>query len=1021
MLRHPLAANLVMVVVLALGVLTVGAMSVQFLPSFNLKLISISAPWPGANPEQVQKSVLDPLENKVKGLDGLDFFESTASYNYGSILVELKNTADISKSYDELVNRINAVSNMPQDLEKIKITQITNLEPVARLVVSAEDSRPIRYFANRIRDELYGAGLDQIFLAGNASQEIRIEVPMRHLHHFSQGIDSLSYLIRQSLKGRPVGDMGDGEESVMLTLGNDYITPDQIRMVPIKLAKFSHPILIDDIATVRYASKKEEVKVFQDGKVAVELNLKRSQDGNTLESANNLMGWLKSAGAMLPDTISLSLLEEKWRLIQERILLLVENGLTGLLLIFALLFLFFNLRVAFWIALGIPVSFSAALFILNSQGGTINMISLFALIMTLGIIVDDTIVVGEQAVTEFENGQDPQKAAFTGAMKMVTPVFAASLTTVAAFLPLLVLSSVMGQVLRDIPIVAISVIIASLLECFLILPHHLSTAFVAFKDKQKYQWRKNLQQKLHDFQFDRFHGWIGWVVAHPAAVICVTLATTIMAFSLIRFGLVGFDFFPRPPSTNLYLDVRFYAGTSEAERVGYLNYADNQLHKAMADLGATQSLKSVVSYINRASPYTRGGLVNPSSGSKFGSMIVELDGPDSRTVTNIEIKKAWAKLLEPSDIVETSVIQEPKGGPPGQDISIILVNQTPEILKQASIELQELMAKIPGVDNITDNLPEGKRIINLELSPQGRRFGLTLNDISSQLRVAVNGIEVDNYFADGVENEIMVVLDESDKTYLDQLNNFPILLADGSQRLLGDLVIFNTGHGFESLRRFNGMQMVNISADVDKTRFTTGSIISKIQRDILPGILQKYHVELSLAKQDRYQKDTLPEMKFGAIVGLMLIYVVIAWIIRSFIWPFVIMITIPLGVVGAVIGHFLMGMNLTLLSIFGLFGLAGIVVNGSIILLMKYQELRRNGLEVNEASIMASCMRFRALTLTTLTTAGGLAPLLFEKSMQAQYLIPMATSIVFGLIISTTLMLGLIPALIPLIEKWRQD
>ena len=240
MLRHPLAANLVMVVVLALGVLTVGAMSVQFLPSFNLKLISISAPWPGANPEQVQKSVLDPLENKVKGLDGLDFFESTASYNYGSILVELKNTADISKSYDELVNRINAVSNMPQDLEKIKITQITNLEPVARLVVSAEDSRPIRYFANRIRDELYGAGLDQIFLAGNASQEIRIEVPMRHLHHFAQGIDSLSYLIRQSLKGRPVGDMGDGEESVMLTLGNDYITPDQIRMVPIT-AKFHTP------------------------------------------------------------------------------------------------------------------------------------------------------------------------------------------------------------------------------------------------------------------------------------------------------------------------------------------------------------------------------------------------------------------------------------------------------------------------------------------------------------------------------------------------------------------------------------------------------------------------------------------------------------------------------------------------------------------------------------------------------------------------------------------------------------
>jgi len=423
--------------------------------------------------------------------------------------------------------------------------------------------------------------------------------------------------------------------------------------------------------------------------------------------------------------------------------------------------------------------------------------------------------------------------------------------------------------------------------------------------------------------------------------------------------------------------------------------------------------------VNRASPFKSGGLVGSSAGEKYGSMVVEFLSPDQRSVTNLQIKEKWAQMMDIPSYVESAVIQEPKGGPPGQDLEIMLTGQSPEVLKQAALVFQKQLAKMPHVSNVVDNLPFGKKVVNLSLSPFAIQSGLSLQEVSSQVRAALSGIELDSYYQQGREHPIELVLDERDKKHLDQIQQLPILLPSGQKALLGDCVILKEEDGFEILKRYNGQPAVSVVADIDKSKVTTSSVLNDINK-ILPGIEADYGVKAQFAKQDRYQKDTLPEMRMGSILGLMIIYIVIAWISRSLFWPLVIMLTIPLGIVGAIYGHFIIGMNLTLLSMFGLFGLAGIVVNGSIILLIKYQDLRRNGLDIKEAATMASCMRFRALMLTTLTTAGGLLPLLFERSLQAQYLIPMATSLVFGLLVSTAIMLFLIPALIPYVERIKQ-
>ncbi len=1020
MISHPLAANLLMVVVLLAGFMTYGLMNVQFLPQFDIKLVRISAPWPGATPDDVEKNLLKPIENQLKGLNGVDFFESTAAYNSGTLMIELDADADMGQVYDEISDRVEGISDLPEDVEKLTVSRIVNYEPVARLVVTAEDTDSLNYYAQQIRDELFNSGIDQVYLSGNAAHKLQVQVPLKYLFQSNYSLASLAKLIQDAIRARPLGDIGAGSDATMLTVGEKIVSAEQLKRIAIKLPQYQSPVLVEDFATVAQVYSSSTPRVFSNGRPAVDMNLKRAQNTNTLDAADGLHAWLATSGEQFPFGLKFTVLEERWKLIRDRILLLVENGATGLILIFVLLFLFFNLRIAFWIAFGIPISFSAAIAILYLLGGSINMISLFALIMTLGIIVDDTIVVGEQAVSEFENGRDAESAAYFGATKMFAPVIAASFTTVAAFLPLLVLSSLMGQILREIPLVAITVILASLLECFVILPNHLMAAFKALKQKPIKQWRMRLLEHIHDFQYGTFRAMVAHSLAHPIQIFSVTVALFFGMYLLIAKDLVGFDFFPKPPSPNLYLDVRFNAGSTQAQRIKYLLDAEQALRDAVHILGNDQLVVTSVAYANKASPYQAGGLVRSQSGEKFGSMVIELLGPDQRDISNEQIKSQWVKLLPTSGVIESVAVQEPQGGPPGQDINIMFVGQSPEVLKAASVYFQSRLAAIPHVSNVADNLPYGKKVMNMKLSAKGKTLGLTLQAISSQLRSAINGVEIENYYDTGVEHPIEVVLSASDKQYPEQLAQYPITLPNGEQHLLGDCVDFELRGGFEMLRRYNGKSVVSIVGDVDKTKTTNALVLEKIKRDLLPDVESKYGVSFLFSKQDRYQKDTLPEMKMGSIMGLMIIYLVIAWISRSVIWPFIIMITIPLGVVGAVYGHFLMGLNITLLSLFGLFGLAGIVVNGSIILLLKYQELRRSGLEVEEASIMASCVRFRALMLTTLTTAGGLMPLLFERSLQAQYLIPMATSLVFGLVVSTAIMLFLVPVLIPWVERMRQ-
>ena len=1017
---HPVACNLLMAIMLLVGAAALTRLNTQFFPSFDVNFITVRMVWTGATAEDVAAAITAPLERELLNLGGLKEMNSSSSQGTARIFMEYEEGTDMVQALEEVKERVASIRNLPATAQQPVIARVVNYEPVARLLVTGADRRGLRPIARRVERELLDRGIAKVEVHGLPPEEIAIEVPSAVLRELDTSLAEIARQVAALSIDLPAGNVGRGGVSKQLRALEQQRREIGFEDLPLLSDDRGRLVTLGDVASVERRVRGSEVRILHEGRPALSLLLSRAGGSDSLESARILHEWLDEQEGRWPPGVEVFSYDESWELIRDRIMLLVRNGATGLLLVVAVLFLFLNGRVAFWVAVGIPASFMAALGVLWAVGGSINMVSLFALMMTLGIIVDDAIVVGEDALAQYQRGAGPLDSAQAGARRMLAPVLSSSLTTIAAFLPLMLVSGIIGRILFDIPVVVICVILASLVESFLILPGHLYHGFRRISGKEAGALRRRLDRGFERFREGVFRPLVTAAVGHPSTVLSCTLAALLLSVGLLRGERVAFNFFPSPEATILNAEVKFVAGTSPARVEDFVAHLTQTLRETEAHFG--EALVEVA--VTRLGEIERNDGRIGSRGDQFADLTVELVEPDRRETRNPEFIAAWRERIEQPPGIESLSLVEQRGGPPGRDVDVSLSGDDAGALKAAALELASALATVPGVGGIGDDLPFGQEQFVYRLTPQGSALGLSVAGVGEQLRAAYDGHLAQIFQHEGEELEVRVSLPDEERHDLASLGNLSVALPDGGRMPLLSAIEIEPRRGFDVLRHHNGRLAVRVSADVDPGANNSNAVVADLVAGPMPAMAERHGVAWTLKGRQEEQSETLGDMALGAVLALVLIYLVLAFIFASYGWPLVVMSVIPFGLVGAVFGHWLLGIDLTILSLFGLFGLAGIVVNDSIILVVTYKELKESGTPWRAAIVEAACLRLRAVLLTSLTTIGGLTPLMFETSLQAQFLIPMAVSIAFGLGVATFLVLLLVPALLCLHEavatRWER-
>ncbi|RMF98552.1 MAG: efflux RND transporter permease subunit [Gammaproteobacteria bacterium] len=1009
--RHPVAPNLAMAVMILAGIWALSQLTRQILPTFELSVVRVTVNWPGASAEDVQLAVTQPLEDQLRGQDALKSLRSTSREGLSEISLEFVEDADMGQALDEVKQQVAQVRNLPPTVEEPVVTLLARNEPVARLVLTGADLSALRPLVRGFERELRGLGLARIEIEGLPEEEIAIQIDSRRLGELQLSLQDVSQRVREFSTDIPAGSVGRADAARQLRSLDQARSVDDFLALPLLADEQGRLLTLADVAQIERRARADEPLLFVNGRPAAELQVLRAETEDAIDVAERLLAWVERTRLTLPAGMELLVYDEPWRQVDERIDLMVENAVGGLVLVAIALFVFLNGRVAFWVAVGIPVSVMAGLMALKLFGGSLNMISLFAMVMALGIVVDDAIVVGEEAMTRYQAGAKPLEAAEQAAYRMLGPVMAASLTTVAAFVPLMTIGGAGGTILFAIPLIMICVVLASLAECFLVLPGHLRHSLEASSRKPPSRWRLKFDTAWERFRCGPFRAAVQAAVRERGTTLALAVGGLVVAIGLVAGGRLEFTLFPQPDNSSLQTLIRFAAGTPQARVADFASDA----RAALAAVEAEAGERLVELDVTRLGVDARG-----NRGSNLASMRVQLVPQAERSLANADIIRRWRALTPTPGGLESFVILNTTGGPHGNDIELNITGTDPEALKAASEMTMQALRGIAGVSGVRDDMAWGKEQLIFSLSPSGEALGLTADALGAQLRAAFQGELVQVFQDRGDSVEVRVLVSDPERDRLATLDTLPIRLPSGETTPLSDVATLDYRRGFESLRRNGGELSVQISADVDERLNNNNAVRELLAADVLPAVTALDGVNgYNFGGDAESQQETLGDVGTALPLALLLIYIILAWVFQSYLWPLAVLSIVPFGLVGALFGHWLLGVDLTLMSIFGLFGLIGIVINDSIILVSVFRELTARGLSVAEAAAEAVVRRSRAVILTSITTVFGVMPVLFDGDLQAQFLRPLVTSLAFGLLFATFLVLFLLPALLAMLGARR--
>jgi multidrug efflux pump subunit AcrB len=1033
--HNHVAANLLMVVIIAAGLMSALRIKQEVFPEVVMDMITVRVPYLGATPTEVEEAVCIRVEEQVQGVDGIKKITSSAVEGMGTVTIELQRGTDKRKALDDVKSEIDRIITFPVETEKPIVSLVEARNQVVDVVVFGDVDEPaLKTLAEKVRDDLLAMEtITYVVIDGTRPYEISIEISERNLQAYGLTLEQVANVVRANSLDLPGGSVKtDGGEILVRTQGQRYSGAEFGRIVVIT-APDGTAVPLDRIATVHDGFEDVDVGFKMDGKPAASIQVYRTGDQGVLTVTDTVKDYVESMQESLPPGVQLSYYSDRSAIYKSRMNLLLKNGAAGLALVFLVLALTLQFSLALWVSLGIVISFFGAFWAIPLFGVSLNMISMFAFIVSLGIVVDDAIVVGENVFALRQRRHGAAEAAALGTLEVSTPVLLAVMTTVAAFLPLAAVEGTMGKFMFNIPVVVISILTFSLIESLLILPSHLATIkALPAEGEASHQGpygrlKKGIEDGMQALVDGPYRRSLDFALAHRPIVLALATVTLLVTMGYFIGGHIKFTFMPKVDADNLVAALTLPQGTTVSDAERAVRQLEDSLDQVVAEFNAGRPVgsESVVRHVATSigsMPFSQGnGPGHAAGGGSTGAHLVEVNAEllkaEPRIVPSPDMARRWRELCGPvtGAVSLTFTANLFRGGKP---IYVQLSSSRADDLLAAARDVKEQLAGFNGVIDVSDSFREGKVEMKLRLKPEARSLGLTLSDLARQVRAGFYGAEVMRIQRGRDEVKVMVRYPDAERRSVGDIESMRIRTAAGDEVPFGSVAEVELGRGYASVERANRTRIVSVTGDIEQGTTNAEEINQVLRDEILPDILARYPgLRYTMEGEQADRAESMGSLKGGFMLAVLMIYVLLAVLFKSYSQPLVVMSAIPFGIVGAVWGHILMGIDLTLISMFGLVALTGVVVNDSLIMIDFINRARRAGLPLYEAVTASGARRFRPILLTSVTTFAGLTPLLLEKSLQAKFLVPMATSLGFGVIFSTAITLIIVPVLYSLVEE----
>ncbi|MEZ4217846.1 MAG: efflux RND transporter permease subunit [Myxococcota bacterium] len=1029
--RNRVAANLLMWAILIAGWVALPTIKQTIFPDFPVNLVSVTVVYPGASPEDMERSVTLRIEEELEGLEGVKEMTSSANEGATNVLIELETGADIAKALDEIQTRVDSIDTFPEEAEKPIVQEILFRTQVLDIAVHGDVAeRSLKELGQQVRDEIAALpGVSQVDLVGTRPYEVSIDVSEAALQRYGLRFEDVALAVRRSSLDVPGGSVKTKGGEILLRTDGQAYWGDEFARLPVVTRDDGARVLVGDVAAVRDDFEESSKYATLDGERAVFVQVYRVGDQHALDVARAVKGYLATLETRLPDGVSVTIWDDDSKYLSDRIGMMLRNARSGFVLVVVLLAMFLKLRVALWVAVGVPVSVAGGVALMPALGIDINILSVFAFIMALGILVDDAIVTGENIYSHMEREPgDPMGAAIRGTQEVAVPVVFGVLTTIAAFAPFALVEGHSKIMAVSIGGVMMASLVFSLIESKFVLPAHLGHSRNLDRPPRNpvsIRWaafQRAVARGLAWFVEDVYGPAVRRCIAWRYVTVAASFGVFAFAIALVATGAVKSVMMPTMERDSVSARLRMPLGTPIAETESAMAQIEAAARVLVDELDAGRPddepprFEHSVTMIGTQRSFGADERRSATGQSHLAEMTLRLSPSESRSVRSPEIADRWRDLTGAIPGVEELVFTG-RFKHFGEPIDVELRSEDTDVLRAASAELQERLAHYPGITDIRDSYVEGKQELVLAIRPAAEALGLTLEDLGRQVRQAFYGAEAQRIQRGRDEVKVMVRYPEEGRRSLADVERMRIRLPDGTAVPFASVARAELRRGPASIFRVDRQRRIRVTADVDETLANAQEMATEIETKLVPPLLAEFPgVSWSFRGEQEESREANSGLARGFVVGLTAIFILLATPLRSYTQGLVIMLAIPFGYVGAVVGHLVFQQEMSFLSMTGVLACAGVVVNDSLVLITFMNRLREEGMTALEAAARAGQSRFRAILLTSLTTFAGLIPIMADRTSQAQFVKPMALSLGFGVLVATVFTLLMIPAAVMIVE-----